>query len=361
MYRNFVNVLRVGKPTLMSDEGHAAGRNPAASKAGELGMLKSFAIAGLAVSAVAFGTAGATSNVAPRDDLKSMRGAELIEYAAKPYIQFREDIDHISASMPDSEEAMRDAYFRLASHDNRTMAASWIAYAAMIAAESPEFHSAIEAQMKKRGGAKALAAQIDADPASVRSLPGAEAAIAAIMEFATNDAARIRGLGDTFIAEAYEMQKVQWARRAIAMDGMARVDAALQYAASREWKAAPHQASSGRSGAVRPTLVSNASWSADWSGTNEPVNPSARPGTIVGKALVLGARYVLNDAEQTDLAAYGTSRRSERCFNNAQMNLDQCIAATRTPYEEAFCLGQHALNDMSSCVGWPAGADAAGS
>jgi hypothetical protein len=37
------------------------------------------------------------------------------------------------------------------------------------------------------------------------------------------------------------------------------------------------------------------------------------------------------------------------------MNLDQCIAATRTPFEEAFCLGQHALNEMSSCVGWPAG------
>ncbi|MEZ5929016.1 MAG: hypothetical protein R3C55_11145 [Parvularculaceae bacterium] len=36
----------------------------------------------------------------------------------------------------------------------------------------------------------------------------------------------------------------------------------------------------------------------------------------------------------------------------ATLTLRQCIAATRTPYEEAFCLGEHALIDTASCVGW---------
>ena len=361
MYRIFGNVLKVHQPTLRTDEEPVAGMKSAAPRAGELGMLKSVAVAGFAVSALAFGTTNAASNAAPRAELENMRGAALIEYAAQPYIQYREDIDHVASGIPDSEESMRDAYYRLASHDNRTMAASWIAYAAMIAADTPAFHDAVAAETRRRGGARRFSEQIEADPASVRAIPGAEEAIAAIMQFATNDAARIRGVGDTFIAEAYDMQREPWARRAIAMDGMSRVDAALRFAASREWKAAAHQPVTSRSGAVKPTLASTTSWSSDWSSVNEPVNQAARPGTIVAKALVLGVHYILDDAEQSHLASYGTSRRSERCFTNAQMNLDQCIAATRTPYEEAFCLGQHALNDMSSCVGWPAGASASGS
>ena len=54
--------------------------------------------------------------------------------------------------------------------------------------------------------------------------------------------------------------------------------------------------------------------------------------------------------------AYAKAKKSDRCFVNAKLNLDQCIAATRTPYEEAFCLGEHALNDVSRCVGWVANA-----
>ncbi|NNU16998.1 hypothetical protein HK107_11770 [Parvularcula sp. ZS-1/3] len=318
-------------------------------------MLKSLVAAGFAVSALSLGAAHAGAAAKVED----MKGAQLIEYAAQPYIQFREDIDHVSTKMPASEAEMRDAYFRLASHDNRTMAASWIAYAAMIAADSPEFASAIEAKMKKRRDAEAFAAEIEANPVIVRNMAGSEAAVAAIMAFATNDAAKIRKAGDQFIAEAYAMQNVAWAKREIALAGMDRVDAAMQFAAKRKWADYDREVVVSRKGTARPNLVNLASWSKDW-GDETAVNPAARPSTIVTKALVLGARYVMNDAEQRHLASFGTSKKSERCFTNAQMNLDQCIAATRTPYEEAFCLGQHALNDMSSCVGWPAAAGASG-
>ncbi|MFC3303500.1 hypothetical protein [Parvularcula lutaonensis] len=323
--------------------------------------LKAWVVAGMAASALAMGPASASSTVGKKADMERMEGAQLIEFAAQPYIQFREDIDHVSANKPQDEASMRDAYYRLASHDNRTMAASWIAYAAMIAADTPEFSAAVEKKMKKRGGAAAFEAELAANPGMIRQLPGADKAIAAIMAFSTNDAARIRDVGDSFIADAYDLQKVAWARREIAQSGMDRVDSALRYAAKRQWADYDRKVKPKRNGAVRPDLVKNASWSKEWSGEAKPVNPAARPGTIVSKALILGAHYTMNSARTEHLASFGTSKKSERCFTNAQMNLDQCIAATRTPYEEAFCLGQHALNDMSSCVGWPAGAGAAGS
>jgi hypothetical protein len=322
-------------------------------------MMSSWLAAGLAAAALSISPAMAGSSAAT--SVEEMKGAQLIEYAAQPYIQYREDIDHVSSAMPGSEGEMRDTYFRLASHDNRTMAASWIAYAAMIAADQPAFAKEIERRMKKRGGKDKFIAELEENPAIVRNMPGAEEAVAAIMTFATNDAAKIRKVGDSYISEAYAMQKVAWAKAPISKGGTQRVDDALKFAATRRWADYGREVKPSRNGAVRPDLVSLASWSTDWSNENQPVNPSARPGTIVTKALILGARYATNTAEQQHLASFGTSKKSERCFTNAKMNLDQCIAATRTPYEEAFCLGQHALNDVSSCVGWPAGVGVAGS
>ncbi|MCQ8184226.1 hypothetical protein [Parvularcula maris] len=319
-------------------------------------MKKSWLTAGIAAATMCVSPAFASSTA-----VEGMKGAQLIEYAAQPYIQYREDIDHVSGEMPADEGAMRDTYFRLASHDNRTMAASWIAYAAMIAADQPDFAAEIARRVKKRGGREAFLEELESNPAVVRNMKGSEEAVAAIMAFATNDASRIRKVGDSFISEAYEMQKVSWAKAPISKGGTQRVEDALKYAATRRWADYGRKVKPSKNGTVRPDLVSLASWSPEWSKEDAQVNPSARPGTIVTKALVLGVRYATNTAEQEHLASFGTSKKSERCFTNAKMNLDQCIAATRTPYEEAFCLGQHALNDVSSCVGWPAGVGAAGS
>lgn len=319
-------------------------------------LLKKVLVAGFATSMLAWGTASATNAAPKRVDVESMEGAAVIEYAAQPYIRFRQDVDYVTSSMPQNAAAMREAHLRLASHDTKAMSGSWIAYAAMVAADTPAFSAEIEKQMKKKG-AKTFAAEIEANPGVVRNIPGSDEAVAAIMAFATNDAGKIRAAGDAFIADAYSMQKLAWARRAIAESGVNRVNAAMSYAAKRAWPTdTTRQVVRTRAGTLKPNLIGYETWSGNWAGKQMAVNPSAQPGTIVTKALVLGAHYTMNTATQGHLAAYGTSRKGERCFTSARMNLDQCIAATRTPYEEAFCLGQHALNDMAGCVGWPAGA-----
>lgn len=322
------------------------------------------ALRGLAAAAAAlFGACAMPAmagSSAERVDVKKLEGAALIEFAALPYIQFREDIDAVGSAMPTDPDMMRRAHHLLASHDARAMGGAWIAYAAMIAADNPAFAAEIEKRMKS--GKEEFIRELETSPAVVRNMPGANEAIEAIMKVATNDAAKIRKLGDSFIAEAYSMQKVAWARRELAEAGMERVDSALAFAAKRKWKDySDRDVVTSRRGQVRPNLVSYASWSPEWSGEREAVNPSVRPGTIFTKALILGAQYAMDNASQEHLAAYGLSEKSQRCFTSAKLNLEQCIAATRTPYEEAFCIGQHALNDMSSCVGWPAGAGGAGS
>ncbi|NRA28663.1 MAG: hypothetical protein HRU11_00255 [Parvularculaceae bacterium] len=352
--------LTLLKPFQIVDEDRGVQRNADTVRDDMTNSLTKMLAMGCAATVVAFGAAHAANAAPKRVDVTKLQGSAIVEYAAQPYIQFREDIDYVSSNMPESGDAMREAHLRLASHDTKSMAGSWVAYAAMVAADSPAFAAEIEKQVKSKG-AKAFAAELESNPGLIRNLKGADQAIASIMTFAASDAGKIRSTGDAYISEAYDMQKVAWARKTIAETGMERIDAALSFAAKREWtNDMQRQVVRTKVGSIRPNLVSYASWSSDWAGEAKAADPAVRPGTIVTKALVLGAHYAMNTATQEHMASFATSRKSERCFTSAKMNLDQCIAATRTPYEEAFCLGQHGLNDMSSCVGWPAGADTSG-
>ncbi|MEM9810070.1 MAG: hypothetical protein AAF788_02490 [Pseudomonadota bacterium] len=321
-------------------------------------MWKSCVTAMVAISVAATSTAGASS--APkRQALENLRGTELIEYAAAPYIQFRQDVDYVAGAIPADEGTMRSAHHRLASHDQRALAGAWVAYAGMIAADTPEFVSSIAA-LRRQMGDKGLNEKLINDPSMVRNLRGSQAAVDAILAFAANDAAKVNALGNAMISKAYSLQDSPWARRKLAQRGMERVDQAIAFAARRDWKTPAVKAKSQR-GLKSPNLDHTNIWSVSWAGDKAKLGSNVRAGSIVTKALILGAHYTMDNATNDILAAHGTSARSERCFTSAKLNLDQCVAATRTPYEEAFCLGQHALNDMSSCIGWPAGVSAAGS
>jgi len=50
--------------------------------------------------------------------------------------------------------------------------------------------------------------------------------------------------------------------------------------------------------------------------------------------------------------------RSRDCFEMAQLQLYQCMSAARFRYENAFCLGQHGLRDIGTCIGAVAQPDA---
>ncbi|MEM7739357.1 MAG: hypothetical protein AAF225_00965 [Pseudomonadota bacterium] len=320
--------------------------------------LKSLVTGAVALTVAIAGTAGAAPK---KEKAADITGAALIELAAEPYIQFRQDVDEVGKQMPKNTTMMRDAHYRLASHDQMALAGAWIAYAAMVAADEPAFANSVADRIRRRGGADGFIKDIQENPGIVRNLPGSQDAVSAVLAFAAGDAAKIKGVGDSFISEAYSMQKAAWARRELAERGMERVDNALAFAARRGFDDTPEvRSKTTRRGVKVPNLEAHDDWATTWSDDKVQLS-QVRAGSIVTKALVLGAHYAMDEADTEVMASFGTSARSQRCFSNAKLNLDQCIAATRTPYEEAFCLGQHALNDMSSCVGWPAAAGSAGS
>lgn len=308
---------------------------------------------------------GALSGGVSADTLAQPR-ATALERRAAEYVRFREDVGHIEATPFSSAETTREAHRRLSAHESDDLSAGWVAYAALVAADTPEFAAALQREMGKKkdglAGKDALLAAIAADPAYPRKLKGAEKAVAQVLDMAAQDAARFNALGEAFKVQAYAMQKTSWGKKAIAASS-ARISDAEKFARSRPAAPPPSLQSETSRGVTAPALASaDGAWSPGWGAQGSPGrNSEANAQVIIDRVLNLAARYAIGGMNDKVVEFYAKNDRADQCISFAALTLKQCIAATRAPYEEAFCIGEHGLNDIARCIGWVAGAGAGAS
>ena len=304
--------------------------------------------------------AGFATTTVSADTLAQPRDNTL-ERAAADYVRFREDIAAIEQAPFNDAEVTREAHRRLASHDAEDLSRGWVAYAALVAADTPEFAQALKKATKKRrrgqSGKDNFLTELAQNPRYPRELDGADEAISAVLSMTMSDGARITALGEAYKSQAYAMQKTKWGKQRIGA-GATRLKDAEGYSASRPAPVTPASlgaASDG--GVVAPALASAAAaWAADW-GKDAPSGAATERNAdvIIDRILNLAARYSVGSINDKIVEVYAKNDRSNRCLSMAKLTLDQCIAATRSPYEEAFCLGEHGLIDIATCTGWVAG------
>jgi len=317
-------------------------------------------IGGVMASVASVLAFAATSGVSA-ESLAQPRDAAL-ERAAADYIRFREDVSAIEATPFNSAETTREAHRRLSAHKADDLSAGWVAYAALVAADTPEFRDALkkEVSSKKKvkglSGADAFFARLSEDPTYPRTLKGADAAMSRVLEMTTHDAARFSALGESFKEQAYAMQKTSWGKAKIPPSSK-RLSDAESFARSRPSATAPTLASITEKGVTTPSLSSaDSEWNPEWgkdAGKGRMTEPNAQ--VIMNRVLNLAARYAVSGVNEKTVSVYARNDKSNSCLSFAALTFKQCIAATRAPYEEAFCIGEHGLNDVSTCIGWVAG------
>ncbi|MBL4620665.1 MAG: hypothetical protein JKX88_11275 [Marinicaulis sp.] len=293
----------------------------------------------------------------PKDDT--------LERTAANYVRFREDVAAIEAVAFDSAAATREAHRRLSAHSPDKLTAGWVAYAALVAADTPEFAEALKKEVKKKprrnqlGGQKGFLSNLAQDPSYARKLKGADKAVDAVLAMIVQDGARIEALGEAFKQQAYAMQKTKWGKQRIA-SSQERLKEADKHRRKRGGAAAPHLDRNLDGGVLAPSLASaDGQWSADWGQSNAHGQlTEGNAQVIIDRILNLAARYSTGSLNAKVVEVYAKNNKSKRCLEMAKLTLDQCIAATRTSYEEAFCLGEHGLKDVSTCTGWVASAGA---
>ncbi len=326
-----------------------------------------FAIRGRRLSGAAVFAAVAVAATGVSADTLAQPKDTSLERAAADYVRFREDVAAIEAMPFDNANVTREAHRRFAAHEPAGIAGGWVAYAALVAADTPEFAEALKKEMDKKGnrrkgklgGKDGLISNLAQNPSFARGLPGADKAVEAVLAMTAKDGARITALGEAFKEQAYAMQKTKWGKQRIA-SSQKRLNEAASYHKGRGAPAAPEFAHAADDGVIAPVLASaKGEWAADW-GATAPAGrmTEANAEVIMDRILNLAARYSTNTLNPKIVNVYAKNNKSQRCLEMSKLTLDQCIAATRTPYEEAFCLGEHALNDIASCTGWVGGAGA---
>jgi hypothetical protein len=263
-------------------------------------------------------------------------------------------------------------------HNRNALSRGWIAYGAMIAAQSPAFMQGVR-ENAAYYGRDAVLRGMTIDTAWARTLKGGDEATRLILDSASADAQRITAVADRYQELAYGLQRQRWAnarapqqaQRVQRVRGLgaaqpapvASPDARLYAAPLTVTPASDPTAFGGRRfwDAVRggsPTVeAASAPASYQWRVKPERSETINRMTTIAALTALDAA-----SSRSTQVDQLLSERQADNCLQMAQLQLYQCMSAARFRYENAFCLGQHALRDVGKCisaVGQPAPAPGA--
>lgn len=262
-----------------------------------------------------------------------------IVQAASAYRYYMSRSSAITPEFTDGEGIARSVQAGSA-YEPTQMVKGAIAYAAVVALQDRAFVDGVRLYARESSQRREVINELLKNPAYVVGLPGSANAAGLVIANLGSDAQRLYDAGKAVKQAAYDIQKQPWSKAEIA-DRESRLAAA---------KSASVTAMTGEiAETARLQQISMALPSAAVS------VPSAAPPytSTVTRGLAIAALAVLGEARDSDMSSI-TGLMSETniggCMNSAKLNLYQCLAVARPHYEDAFCLGQHALMDTGRCM-----------
>lgn len=293
-----------------------------------------------------------------------------LQTAVTAYAAYQSDVSELRAGTMGNANALESALDRVARHNRDQLTRGWIAYGASIASQSPAYVQGVR-DAAAYYGRDAVIWAVTVDPSYARGLRGGPEATRMLLDSANADSARIINTADRYQEFAYSLQRQRWAN-SVAPQQAARVQRVRSLGVSGAPADAVPSAVSPRL-SVAPLSLSPASdptayggrrfWDA-LRGGNEVVEVASQPvtyqwrvnatrGEALDRMAAVAALQALDavPANQSAVSRLIADPRSRDCFEMAQLQLYQCMSAARFRYENAFCLGQHGLRDIGTCIG----------
>ena len=268
-----------------------------------------------------------------------------VAQSAAVYLAFTREMATLSGGFADAD-SVQAALRKGSAYDPAQISQGLIAYASILALQSPEFVAGIRQYAGDPATRQKLVADIVANPAYASILPGADAAAGLIIATLDVEIDALGRAADSIESDAYTIQERDDPRRAWAVahisDRVTRLEAAK----------------AGSTQAMLPSPEEAARLlAAGTSGTGLAVS-TGRPRTgpyppAVTNALALAALAALGAAGENARAntdALQGEAKSEACLNSSKLNLYQCLAASRPSYEDMFCVGRHIVRDLATCA-----------
>jgi hypothetical protein len=337
--------------------------------------MRSLAVWTTTAAVALLGVATAQTTASAQADQPAASGD--LQTAITAYAAYQNDVSDLRANAVGNDDQLEAALDRVGRHNRDELTRGWIAYGASTAAQSPAFVQGVR-DAAAYYGRDAVIWAVSVDPSYARGLRGGNEATRLLLDSANADSARIIGVADRYQELAYSLQRQRWANavaqrqndrvqriRALGVDGAP--DSAVPLDMSPRLTVAPLTINPGSD----PTAYGGRRFWDAVRGGQEVVEVAAQPVTYQwrvnitrGEALDrMAAVAALQALDAVDTNESAVSRliadpRSRDCFEMAQLQLYQCMSAARFRYENAFCMGQHGLRDIGTCIGAVAQPDA---
>jgi hypothetical protein len=247
----------------------------------------------------------------------------------------------------DDADAVQQTLRTGSSHEPTQLSRALVAYASILALQSPEFVSGVRTHVADPAHRRAVITAIQSDPAYAARIQGADAAAALILTVIGADIARLTAAADAIEDDAYAIQNRSDPRRAWASIAIADRSGRLD-----DIKALSARIQAPSAGDVQLLLEAARTGNGLTPASNTPVQAGAPPYTpALVNALAIAALAALG-AEGEDQAAADRLQidaTGEFCRSMSKLNLFQCLAASKPAYEEIFCIGRHVARDLAAC------------
>lgn len=228
--------------------------------------------------------------------------------------------------------ALNSALQTGSAYEPKQIQAGEIAYAAIVALQDPAFVDGAQRWARS----PQAAADLLADPSVIARMPAAQGAAARVSAALRDRGAKVLAAGQLVKQSAYDMQHQPWSLARVAdPQGVLEKSKLLS-------KTAFNPAAEDTARLVKAASAAPAGGDA-----------SALSMPVVQRGLALAALAVMGkagDGSEASLQPLLTEAKNDGCMRMSKLNLYQCLAVAGPHYEDAFCLGQHALMDTGQCV-----------
>ncbi|MEO0883104.1 MAG: hypothetical protein AAFY34_10255 [Pseudomonadota bacterium] len=293
-----------------------------------------------------------------------------ISQAAAVYGTFQNDVSGLQDAPLSSATDIDNALTNLGGQNAGQLSTGWLAYSALVAAQSPDFRAAVR-DIEGFYGKDRVMSGMRNDIAYARTLDGAQGAISSALAASDADSRRLSNAAAYVKEQAYTLQGAGWAKARIRnANGMA----ATIETTSKSGRAPDATIIS----ALKSPTIDNALVQAGgsgapslWDGTMDAASgirfPSLRNPSLTARQhdVKLGREQVANriatlaayrvmgvdDQTATEISSALSDTETSSCIRRSQLNLQQCVAASYRQYELPYCISQHALQEVGDCIG----------
>jgi hypothetical protein len=281
---------------------------------------------------------------------------EPLHRAVEAYALYQTDITAmLDADIPDaaSLDAALDRAVRL---DPERLTQGWIAYGALVAAQSPAWVNGVRSRVRA-AGRPAVLRQLRRDWTYARRRPpGADEATQLLLRAFAADNARMIALAIRFEGLGNAANTGAWARRSNEREAALRAPSTRTLAP--ELLVRLHPAPLAATPLTEPDAFGGVRF---WDALGNRASPTppilpwrivpARTATL-DRMFTLAALMIVGatESEASRVGAALTDEPVRQCLAMQQLQLRQCASVTSSPNEDAFCIAQHGYRLPSQCL-----------